>query len=207
MAETYAKSPVADGATYQRKLTETQSLLRPSMHVLEFGCGTGTTAIHHAPHVRQIHAIDISEKMLDIARRRSRDAGVDNIHFAHGTLPNPDVGSESFDAVLGLNVIHLMPNWRDVLTDVERILKPGGVFVSSTECLGHSFRRFAKLVTPLGSRLGVMPDIAVMTEAELGSAISSAGLEIERQWRHARHGTTVFTIATKSSEARGKSGN
>lgn len=200
MAETYGKSPVVDEATYKRKLSETQSLLRPEMRILEIGCGTGTTAIHHAPHVRRIYATDISERMLDIARRKAQEAGVDNITFAHGTLPNSTVGSESFDAVLGLNVIHLMTNWRDVLTDVERVLKPGGVFVSSTECLGHSFRRFAKLITPLGSRLGIMPDIAVMTEAELGSELFRTGMEIERQWRHAKHGTTVFTIARKSIE-------
>jgi hypothetical protein len=45
-----------------------------------------------------------------------------------------------------------------------------------------------------------MPDIAVMTEAELGSELFKAGMEIERQWRHAKHGTTVFTIARKSIE-------
>lgn len=207
MAETYAKSPVSDEATYQRKLRETQSLLHPDMRILEIGCGTGTTAIHHAPHVRQIYATDISEKMLDIARRKAQEAGVDNITFAHGTLPDPAFVSESFDAVLGLNVIHLMTNWREVLIDVERILKPGGVFVSSTECLGHSFRRFAKLITPLGSRLGIMPDIAVMTEAELGSEISGTGLEIERQWCHAGHSTTVFIIAGKIMAANSESGN
>lgn len=199
MASTYAKSPVADVATYKRKLEETQSFLRPTMNVLEFGCGTGTTAIHHAPHVRQIHAIDISEKMLDIARRNARQAGVDNITFAQGRLPDATVGSESYDAVLGLNVLHLVPNWRDVLIDVERILKPGGVFVSSTACHGHSLRRFARLITPLGSRLGIMPEIAVMTEAELGSEISRTGLLIERQWRHARQGITVFTIGRKNT--------
>jgi len=207
MADMYAKSPVADEATYQRKLSETRSLLRPTMRILEFGCGTGTTAIHHAPYVRQIYAIDISDRMLNIARHKAQEAGVDNITFAHGTLPNRAVDSESFDAVLGLNVIHLMTNWRDVLTDVERILKPGGVFVSSTECLGHSFRRFAKLIAPLGSRLGIMPDIAVMTGAELESEISSTGLEIERQWCHAKHDITVFTIAKKSIEARSNLGN
>ena len=43
-AERYAKSPVSDEATYQRKLAETQSYFTPGMRVLEFGCGTGTTA-------------------------------------------------------------------------------------------------------------------------------------------------------------------
>ena len=151
IAERYEKRPVADEESYQKKLQVTREYFRPDMQVLEIGCGTGTTAIHHAPHVRQIYAIDVSERMLDIAHRKAREAGVDNITFARGTLPDATISSESFDAVLGLNVIHLMTNWRDVLTEVERILKPGGVFVSSTECLGHSVRRFAKLITPLGS--------------------------------------------------------
>ena len=50
-AEAYAKSQISDEETYQRKLTETQALLTPEMRVLEFGCGTGTSAVHHAPHV------------------------------------------------------------------------------------------------------------------------------------------------------------
>ena len=60
-AEGYAKSPVSDEETYQRKLSETQSFFTPDMQVLEFGCGTGTTAVHHAPHVLHIDAIDISD--------------------------------------------------------------------------------------------------------------------------------------------------
>jgi cyclopropane fatty-acyl-phospholipid synthase-like methyltransferase len=36
------------------------------MEVLEFGCGTGSTAIVHAPHVKELRAIDISEKMIGI---------------------------------------------------------------------------------------------------------------------------------------------
>ncbi len=63
-AARYAKSSVSDEATYQKKLGETQSFFRPNMRIVEFGCGTGTTAVHHAPHVQHIDAIDISENML-----------------------------------------------------------------------------------------------------------------------------------------------
>ena len=61
----YAKSPVSDKVTYQRKLTETQAYLAPDKHILEFGCGTGTTAIYHAPYVQYVDALDISENMQD----------------------------------------------------------------------------------------------------------------------------------------------
>ena len=86
MAERYAKSTVSDEAIYQRKLAETQSFFTPTMRIVEFGCGTGTTAIHHARHVRHIDAIDISENMLEIGRGKTEEAGIDNITFTRGTL-------------------------------------------------------------------------------------------------------------------------
>ncbi len=196
-AERYAKSPVSDEATYQRKLEETRSYFRPNMRVLEFGCGTGTTAIHHAQHVQHIDAIDISENMLRIGRGKAREAGVDNITFARGTLAEFNAEDESFDAVLGLNVIHLLPDRPQVFEEVARILKPGGLFVSSTVCLGHSYLRFIKLIAPLGKWLGLMPDVFILTETELASEVTREGFEIESQWHHGKNGIAVFMIARK----------
>jgi 2-polyprenyl-3-methyl-5-hydroxy-6-metoxy-1,4-benzoquinol methylase len=196
-AERYARSPVSDEATYQKKLAETQSFLRPEMRVVEFGCGTGTTAIHHAAHVQHVDAIDISEKMLDIGRGKARDANIDNITFTRGTLVEFNAAEASVDAVLGLNVIHLLPDREEVIAEVARILKPGGIFVSSTVCLGQSYLRFIKLVAPLGKTLGLMPDVYVLTEEELASEVTRAGFVIERQWHHGKGGIAVFIVARK----------
>lgn len=195
VAERYAKNPVADEATYQKKLAETRSFLTPNMRVMEFGCGTGTTAVHHAPYVQHIDAIDISEKMLDIGREKARDAGIENITFTRGTLTEFAAADASFDAVLGLNVLHLIADREAVIAEVARILKPGGVFVSSTVCLGQSYLRFIKLLAPLGKMLGLMPDIYVLTEEELAGEVTRAGFEIERQWHHGKNGIAVFMIA------------
>ncbi len=197
-AERYAKSPVSDEATYQKKLAETQSFFTPNMCILEFGCGTGTTAVHHAPHVQHIDAIDISENMLEIGRGKARVAGVGNITFTRGTLTEFNADTASLDVVLGLNVIHLLPDRQAVIAEVARILKPGGIFVSSTVCLGHSYLRFIKLVVPLGKLLGLMPDVFVLTEAELASEVTRAGFVIERQWHHGKNGIAVFMVARKA---------
>lgn len=45
MAKRYARQPIADEAAYRRKLEVTRTYFRPDMHVLEFGCGTGSTAL------------------------------------------------------------------------------------------------------------------------------------------------------------------
>ena len=49
LAKRYARMPVADQAAYETKLEKTRAFLRPDSRVLEFGCGTGSTAILHAP--------------------------------------------------------------------------------------------------------------------------------------------------------------
>src|SRR5690606_6258119 len=100
LADRYSKSPIADEASYQTKLEVTRGYLRPDMRLLEFGCGTGGTAILHAPHVAHIRAIDFSESMLELARTKAEKAGVDNVSFELGditTLPMPD---EPYDMVL-----------------------------------------------------------------------------------------------------------
>jgi ubiquinone/menaquinone biosynthesis C-methylase UbiE len=196
-AERYANSPVSDEAAYQRKLAETQSFFTPTMRMLEFGCGTGTTAVHHAPHVQHIDAIDISENMLEIGRGKASEAEIDNITFTRATLAEFNADNASYDVVLSLNVIHLLPDRQAAIAEVARILKPGGIFVSSTVCLGQSYLRFIKLVAPLGKMLGLMPDVFVLTEAELASELASAGFEIERQWHHGKNDIAVFMVARK----------
>ncbi len=196
-AEKYSKKAVPNKERYQQKLSETQEFLSADMHMLEFGCGTGTTAIYHSPHVQKIDAIDISEKMIEIGRERAEKSGVKNITFSRGTLEEFNADSSSFDAVLGLNVIHLVPNRKKLIAEIKRVLKPGGIFVSSTGCLGNSYFRFLKLLIPLLKLLGVMPDVFMFSEAELAAEIKSAGFSIERQWHYGPQDIEVFIIAKK----------
>ena len=78
IAKRYSRKPVADEASYQKKLEVTRSYFQPDMEVLEFGCGTGSTAISHSPHVQHIHAIDISSKMIEIAQGKAYDWIIEN---------------------------------------------------------------------------------------------------------------------------------
>ncbi len=198
MAPGYAKSPVGDEATYQRKLAETQEFLQPDMRVVEFGCGTGSTALVHAPLVQHMLATDVSAKMLEIGREKAEAAGVTNIDFQLGALTDLAIEAASVDAVLGLNVLHLVPNRLETMAEVARILKPGGVFVSSTVCLRTSPKRFLKLLVPLGKLLRLLPDLFVLSEQELADDIRNAGFQIERQWHHAQGGIAVFIVARKT---------
>jgi len=101
IADKYARRPVADEASYQRKLEITRALLRPDMEVVELGCGTGSTALVHAPYVRHIRAIDVSPRMIEIARGKAGASGIENVTFEVSSIDALKVDKESVDVVKG----------------------------------------------------------------------------------------------------------
>jgi ubiquinone/menaquinone biosynthesis C-methylase UbiE len=196
MAERYNSKPVDDETAYERRLEATRDYFRPDMEMLEFGCGTGTTAIAHAPFVRQVLATDFSSKMLGIARRKAAAASVGNVRFEQSSIDEFDAPGESFDAILCLSVLHLLRDRDAAIAKIGRLLKPGGIFVSSTVCMGDTMR-FFKLIAPLARVLGVLPMLSVFTREELLASIARAGLVIEHESLPGK-GKSVFVVARKS---------
>ncbi|CCO48083.1 putative SAM-dependent methyltransferase [Vibrio nigripulchritudo SOn1] len=193
-APKYAKRKVRDEAVYQKKLAITQDYFDKDWNVLEFGCGTGTTAITHAPFVNHILAIDIAETMLEIARDKAQQAGVENIEFKEGTLASTALEPASFDAVLGLNVMHLMENLEDEVKRVYELLKPNGIFVSSTALIGQ-LNMLWQLVIPAMQRLNLAPYVNRFTKDELCTILLNAGFSIECEWQPEKD--SVFIVARK----------
>lgn len=195
IAKRYARKPVGNEEAYQRKLATTREYLRPDMEVLEIGCGTGSTALAHAPCVRHIRATDISEKMIDIAKDKARAAGVANVTFEALGLEDLDVARESVDAVLALSLLHLLEDRDAAVARIHDMLGPGGIFVSNTVCLGDNLRWF-RFVAPIGRWLGVFPLLRVFTRHELEESLTGAGFEIEHAWQPDK--AVVFIIARKT---------
>ena len=196
IAERYSKRPVSDEAAYQKKLQVTREYFRPDMEVLVFGCGTGSTAIAHAPHVKHIRAIDISSKMIEIAQGKAAAGNIKNVTFERSTIDDISVPDQTFDAVLGLNILHLLDNWEGAIARVHRMLKPGGIFVTSTACIGDTMK-FLKFVAPLGRFLGLIPLVKVFTTRELLASLTEAGFEIDYQWQPGKN-KAVFIVAKKA---------
>lgn len=195
MAAKYARQPIADEEAYRTKLKVTQGYFRPDMDVLEFGCGTGGTAILHAPFVRHITAIDFSESMLEIARGKAAAAEVANVSFERADIADLPVEEARYDAVLGLSILHLLHDKEAVIAKVFRMLRPGGYFVSSTTCIGDTMA-FFKFFAPIGKALGALPQLDVMTSGELVQSLSSAGFAVVHRWQPGK-GKAVFIVAQK----------
>jgi ubiquinone/menaquinone biosynthesis C-methylase UbiE len=195
IATRYSKQPIADEAAYQKKLQITREYFQPDMEVLEIGCGTGSTAITHAPYVKHIRAIDFSSKMIEIAQGKAEAQNIENITFEQSTIDNISVPDQSFDAVLGLSILHLLENKEEVIAKVYKMLKSGGIFVTSTACLGDTMK-FFKVIAPIGKFFGLMPLVKVFTKKELEDSLTDAGFEIAYQWQSGK-GKAVFIVSRK----------
>src|SRR5690606_41487095 len=83
-AAKYSRQPVADPNAFERKIAITRSLLRPTDHILDVGCGTGSLSLRLAPFVAHAYGLDYSRAMVDIAREKARTLGVPNASFEVG---------------------------------------------------------------------------------------------------------------------------
>ncbi|MEM6467310.1 MAG: class I SAM-dependent methyltransferase [Pseudomonadota bacterium] len=194
IADKYAKSPISDPEAYETKLAKTAEFLRPAMRMLELGCGTGGTALHHAANVAHVHAVDISARMIELADEKRRKAGVSNVRFSVGEVDafTPDDG-EVYDVILAMSLLHLLEDRDVALAKIRSLLQPGDIFVSSTMCMGDDHKWF-KFVGPLGKALGLFPTVRMFTTQELRTSIEAAGFDIVHRWKPGR-GKASFFIA------------
>ena len=195
MAGRYSKLQISDEEAYEKKLQTTRKYFRPDMEVLEFGCGTGSTAVVHAPYVKHILAIDVSLKMIEIAQEKADAEDVGNITFQCTDMDELSVSDHRFDAVLGLNVVHLMDNIEEVFSQVHQMLQPDGVFVISIPCVGMMVP-FFKVIGPVGRFLGLLPMINDLSIDELQNSLKAAGFDVDYRWQP-ENKKSVFIVAKK----------
>ena len=160
--------------------------------MLEIGCGTGSTALLHAPFVKEILATDFADEMLDIARSKAEAEGITNVRFEH---MNADAIDGSFDVVMAMSVLQLVPNRAEVIERIFRVLKPGGHFISSTTCLMDEMW-YLLPVLPLGRIIGQIPYVAFFTADTLRKNLETAGFEIVEDWQPAPK-KALFLVAKK----------
>jgi ubiquinone/menaquinone biosynthesis C-methylase UbiE len=182
IAKRYARKAVRDQAAYNTKLEKTDSYLQPDDRVLEIGCGTGTTALHHAPKASHILATDISAKMIDIAREKARVEGVDNVQFDVSSIDDLDITAGQYDVILAHSILHLVADVPRTLRQLHIMLKPDGLLISNTQCIGDS-AAWLGWVAPLGRVLGVLPRVNVFREREFLQWIGDSGFDFEEIWQ------------------------
>ena len=145
--------------------------------MLDIGCGTGTQCGDLAGHVKQVTGIDISPRLLTIAEQRKTERKLDNVEFINASLSDERLQADSFDIVVAFYVLHFFEDLDEAIRCIHALLKPGGLFISETACLGEKGKITGKLVR-FGGQLGLIPIINVLTTGRLEQAMERAGFNL-----------------------------
>ncbi len=209
IAPRYARDPIRNMPAYEATLGDVLSRLTLSDRVLEVGCGTGTTALRLAPHVAHLTATDASAAMIAIARDKLAAAGLPNLTFgiaragdgsagdsAGGTrggaaieAPRDAAGAaDGFDAVLAFSLLHLVDDLPGTLAALRARLRPGGLFISKTACVGDMALPI-RWALPVMRALGKAPPVLVFRAPALEAAVLQAGftVDVSRSFARAPH--------------------
>ncbi|MFN8223115.1 MAG: arsenite methyltransferase [Gaiellales bacterium] len=103
--------------------------LREGETVLDLGSGGGIDVILSARRVGSTgtaYGLDMTDEMLALARRNAIEAGVTNVHFLKGLIEQIPLPAGSVDVVISNCVINLSTDKAAVLTEIARVLRPGG---------------------------------------------------------------------------------
>lgn len=108
--------------------------LRSGECVLDLGCGTGPVTLRAAAAVGasgRVHALDISDQMLQVARTRVAAAGLNNVSFHHAGAEALPLADRSADVVLAGMSLMFVPDRATAAREIARVLRPGGRLVAT----------------------------------------------------------------------------
>lgn len=113
---------------YELKILRNMTSLSKPGRVLEIGCGNGTGSrlIKKYFSPDYITSIDLDERMVRRAKKRNNDTTISYHVMDASKLGFPD---RQFDAVFDFGIIHHIPDWKDCLLEIQRVLKPGGELI------------------------------------------------------------------------------
>lgn len=196
LALRYAKRPIKNIQAYNETMEHTKRHLSEDDQVLEVGCGTGTTALILAGSVNQITATDISSKMIEIGRNKAKKQQVENVNFIRSTLIDTTLEKGSFDVVLAFNFIHLLEDTSEAVRRISELLKPEGLFISKTVCMGEQ-NKLWRILIYIMQRLGIAPYVNYLSILELEEFITNDNFQIVETGVYPPSPPSRFIVARK----------
>ena len=178
--------------------------LKKGETVLDLGSGGGIDVILSAKRVGPTgtaYGVDMTDEMLALAQRNAREAGVSNVHFLKGVIEQIPLPADSVDVVISNCVINLSTDKPAVLTEIARVLKPGGrigisdVVAEDRISSGERAER--------GSYVGCIA--GALSKGEYEAGLEAAGFEqISVEFTHevadGMHGAIVKAVKTQTPD-------
>ena len=173
--------------------------LDPGEVVLDLGSGGGIDVLLSAGRVGptgKAYGLDMTDEMLDLARRNQREAGVENVEFVKGTIEDVPLPDASVDVIISNCVINLSGDKRAVFKEAARVLRPGGRLAVSDVVADPDMDESTKL--DMAQWTGCIA--GALTDEEFRQELAAAGFEevvVEETHRVHDHAASAIVKARK----------
>jgi ubiquinone/menaquinone biosynthesis C-methylase UbiE len=146
----------------------------------------------------------MTDEMLALAQRNAREAGIGNAHFLKGVIEQIPLPADSVDVVISNCVINLSVDKPAVLTEIARVLKPGGR-IGISDVVAED-RLTPEERAERGSYVGCIA--GALSKGEYEAGLEAAGFEqLSVEFTHrvadGMHGAIVKAVKTRAPEAKG----
>jgi arsenite methyltransferase len=181
--------------------------LKEGETVLDLGSGGGIDVILSAKRVGEkglAYGLDMTDEMLALARQNAREAGVRNAIFLKGVIEEIPLPSDSIDVVISNCVINLSIEKAAVLTEIGRVLRPGGR-IGISDVVAED-RLSPEERAGRGSYVGCIAGALSQGEYEAGLEAAGFGqisVEFTHQVADGMHGAIVKAVRTTHPEQKG----
>ncbi len=176
LADYYARSKAhTDRESLERVVTMAET--GPDKIALDVATGPGHTAMHIAPHVRQVVGLDLTRSMLLKAAELSASRRIGNVDLVQGNVYSLPFDDEMFDIVTSRRAPHHFPDLLGAIRSMKRVMRPGGVLVIDDRSVPED--DFADRTM---NELDVLHDRSHVRDyraSEWGEVLGKAGLEVE----------------------------
>ena len=197
IAKLYAPFMKGSDRLYAAICDRIRAGLKRDMNILELACGSGQLSLRLPTHVQLWEATDFSENMIREAKKKSCSG---RLHFSVQDATNLPYADSSFDAVVIANALHIMPNPERALSEIRRVLKPGGLLYAPTfvHGKGAGFRLRTRLLSLAGFRV-----YSPWTAGEFADYISGRGFEVTKTELLGKSLAPLCYLETKNTKSEG----
>lgn len=162
--------------------------LKGNERVLEVGSGPGALSIELGKLLRrgEVIGIDISESMVKLAAQKASELALQNVKFLVGNALSLEFPNESFDIVVTSQLLHWVPDVRQFLSEIHRVLKADGkmglisptpeVYVEVRQAYQKIMEKYKKYDE--GTKIQEMIGVKIYSEKETRELLNSAGFTI-----------------------------
>lgn len=181
IASNYDKQSSKFEQAYKLSIEKSKKVLKNTDKVLEIACGTGIISLAIAEQVNSVIGVDISPKMITIAKEKAAKLSINNVDFKTADGYSLKYEDNTFDAVLLFNSLHIVKEPSVLLAEIYRLLKPNGYLITATDCYSESvpfLKKIYTLVPKIMNRFGVINYLSCFSKKDIISLLMQNKYEI-----------------------------